>query len=357
MYLQSKLVSPGVALAVLFSLTTSCGADDDDTTGGSGATSTGGTSGGTSNNGGTGGTKTGGAGTGGSKGASGGKGGSGATSGAGATGGKGGSGASGGTGETGGSSDGGTTGNAGSAGDAGGAGGVGNSGGDAGQNGASRVSLGSAEGFAILAKAAISTVPTSVVTGNVGVSPAAATYITGFSLTADSTNTFATSPQVTGNVYAADYASPTPSDLTTAVGDMELAFTDAAGRAPDVTELAAGDIGGMTLEPGVYQWSSGLSIPTDITLEGGQTGVWIFQIAQDLTVSGATNVLLHGGALAKNVFWQVSGQVDLGTTAHFEGVVLSQTSITLGTGSSINGRLLAQTAVSLDASTVVEPAP
>lgn len=72
-------------------------------------------------------------------------------------------------------------------------------------------------------------------------------------MTADATNVFSTSSQVTGNVYAANYASPTPSNLTTAVGDMEHAFTDAAGRAPGVTELGTGNIGGMTLTPGVYK--------------------------------------------------------------------------------------------------------
>ena len=115
------------------------------------------------------------------------------------------------------------------------------------------VNLGTAGDYAILAKSGISTVPTSAITGDLGVSPAAATYITGFSLTADATNVFSTSPQVTGKVYAADYAPPTPSNLTTAVGDMQLAFTDAAGRAPDVTELGAGNIGGMTLARGRLQ--------------------------------------------------------------------------------------------------------
>ncbi len=219
------------------------------------------------------------------------------------------------------------------------------------------VNLGKAGDFVILAKSGISTVPTSAVTGDLGLSPAAATFITGFSLILDSTNVFSTSTQVTGNVYAADYAPPTPSNLTTAVGDMELAFTDAAGRAPGVTELGAGNIGGMTLEQGVYKWGTGLLIPTDVTLTGSATDVWIFQIAADLTMSSGAQILLAGGALAKNVFWQVAGLVDLGTTAHCEGVVLSQTAITLGTGASINGRLLAQTAVSLDGSTVVEPAP
>jgi hypothetical protein len=219
------------------------------------------------------------------------------------------------------------------------------------------VNLGTAGGFAILAKSGISTVPASAITGNLGVSPAAATYVTGFSLIADSTNAFSTSPQVTGKVYAADYAVPTPSNLTTAISDMQLAFTDAAGRAPGVTELGAGNVGGMNLAPGVYKWGTGLLIPTDVTLTGLATDVWIFQIAQDLTLSSGVRITLAGGALPKNIFWQVAGLVDVGTTAHLEGIVLSQTAITLGTGASINGRLLAQTAVSLDASTVVEPAP
>jgi hypothetical protein len=218
------------------------------------------------------------------------------------------------------------------------------------------VNLGTAGNFTILAKTGISNVPTSAITGDLGVSPAAATYITGFSLTADSTNVFSTSPQVTGSVYAADYSPPTPSNLTTAIADMQLAFTDAAGRAPNVTELGAGNIGGMTLAAGVYKWGTGLLIPTDVTLNGSATDVWIFEIAQDLTVSSATSVHLAGGAMAKNVFWQVSGLVDLGTTAHFEGIVLTQTSATLRTGASINGRLLAQTAVGIDGSAVVRPA-
>lgn len=228
--------------------------------------------------------------------------------------------------------------------------------GDTGAGNPARVELGLSGDYIILAKTAISTVPTSAVTGNLGVSPAAASYITGFSLTSDSTNVFATSPQVTGRVYAADYASPTPANMTTAVSDMQLAFSDAAGRAPSVTELGAGNIGGMTLTPGVYKWGTGLLIPADVTLDGSSTAVWIFQIAQDLTMSSATSIILTGGALPQNVFWQVSGQVDLDTTAHFEGIVLTQTSITLRTGASINGRLLAQTAVSLDGNTLVEPA-
>jgi hypothetical protein len=113
----------------------------------------------------------------------------------------------------------------------------------------------------------------------------------------------------------------------------------------------------MTLTTGVYKWSSGLSIPTNLTLTGSATDVWIFQIAQNLTVSNATDIVLVGGAVPKNVFWQVSGSTSLGTTAHFEGVILDQTAIALGTGASVNGRLFAQTAVTIESSTIVQPAP
>lgn len=219
------------------------------------------------------------------------------------------------------------------------------------------VDLGMAGDFAILAKSGVSTVPISAITGDVGVSPAAATFLTGFALILDSSNQFSTSTQVTGHLFAADYAPPTPANLTTSVLNMETAFTDAAGRAPGVTDLGAGNVGGMTLAPGVYKWGTGLLIPTDLTLNGSATDVWIFQVAQDLTVSTATDVVLTGGALAKNVFWQVTGLVDIGTTAHLEGIVLCATGITLGTGASVHGRLLAQTAVVLDGNTVVEPAP
>jgi hypothetical protein len=112
-------------------------------------------------------------------------------------------------------------------------------------------------------------------------------------------------------VYAADYTAPTPSALTTAIADMQLAYTDAAGRAPGVTEKGAGNIGGMTLAPGVYKWGTGLLIPTDLMLTGTATDVWIFQVAQNLTMSSGTKILLAGGAQAKNIFWQVAGLVDL----------------------------------------------
>jgi hypothetical protein len=215
------------------------------------------------------------------------------------------------------------------------------------------VDLGTAGQYAVLAKTGISTVSPSTIAGNLGVSPAAATYLTGFSLVLDASGTFSTSSQVTGKVYAADYASPTPANLTTAIGDMETAFTAAAGRAPDVTGLGAGSIGGMTLPAGVYGWGTGLLIATSVTLTGSPTDVWVFQVAKNLTIADGAQVVLAGGALAQNVFWQVSGGATVGTTAQLEGTVLCQTAIALDTKASLTGRLLAQTAATLDANTIV----
>lgn len=218
------------------------------------------------------------------------------------------------------------------------------------------VSLGTAGNFVILAKSGIDTVPTSALTGDIGVSPIDGTALTGFSLTMDSTNTFATSSQITGSAFAADYTSPTPSNLTTAVGNMEAAFTDAAGRpTPDFTELASGDLSGLTLVPGLYKWGTGVMISSDVTLSGGPDDVWIFQISGDFTIAADAQVILAGGAHPSNIFWQAFGAVALNTTSHLEGIVLSLTEITLATGASVNGRLLSQTAVTLDASTVTQP--
>ena len=217
------------------------------------------------------------------------------------------------------------------------------------------VVLGAAGTYVILAKSAISNVPTSAITGNLGLSPAAASFITGFALILPAGGAASTSAQVTGSVYAADYAVPTPVNLTTAIGNMQTAYTDAAGRpTPDHTELASGNIGGLTLPAGLYKWSNTVIIPKSVTLKGGPNDVWIFQIAGGVTQAAATRVNLTGGALAQNVFWQVAGVVDVGTTAHFEGIALSQTSITLHTGASANGRLFAQTAVTLAGNAVVQ---
>jgi hypothetical protein len=220
------------------------------------------------------------------------------------------------------------------------------------------VNLGTAGNFVILAETGISTVPKSVLTGDIGVSPVAHTAITGFSTINDSSNTFATSTQVVGKIYAADFAAPTPTYMTTAIGDLTIAYNDASGRnLPNFIELGSGQIGGLTLAPGLYKWGTGVMISSNMTLSGGPNDVWIFQISGNIIQAAATNVTLAGGARAKNVFWQTAGSVSIGATAHFEGIVLAKTLAALKTGASANGRLLVQTAVTLDQNTVTQPAP
>jgi hypothetical protein len=217
------------------------------------------------------------------------------------------------------------------------------------------VNLGTAGDYVILAKAGVSTTGVTAVVGDIGLSPAAASYVTGFALSSPAT-TFTTSAQVTGKVWASNYAVPTPANLTVAVLNMQTAYTDAAGRtSPTATELGAGNIQGMTLVPGLYKWGTGLSIPSAVTLSGGANDVWIFQIAKNLTVGNGAIVTLSGGAQAKNVFWQVAGQATLGTTSNFKGIILCKTLIAFNTGASITGRALAQTAVTLNATAVTNP--
>lgn len=216
------------------------------------------------------------------------------------------------------------------------------------------VNLGAAGNYVILAKTAITNIATSAVTGDMGLSPAATSYITGFALT--NATGYATASQVTGKVYAADMAVPTPINLTTAVSNMMTAYTDAAGRpTPDFTELGTGNIGGKTLTPGLYKWTTTVTMPSNVTISGGANDVWIFQISKNLIMSSAVKIILTGGAQAKNIFWQVAGQATLGTTSHFEGIILSMTGITFQTGASLNGRALAQSAVILDKNIVTKP--
>jgi hypothetical protein len=220
----------------------------------------------------------------------------------------------------------------------------------------SATDLGAAGAYAVLAKTGVTNVTGSTITGNVGVSPAAASYITGFALVADATNVFATSPSVVGHVYAASYAAPTPATLISAIGSMEIAYADAAGRtSPGFSELGSGAIGGLTLVPGLYKWTTSVTIPTNVTLSGGANDVWIFQISGDLTIAAARSVVMAGGAQARNVFWQVAGQSTLGSTSHFEGTILSKTAITLNTGASLNGRALAQSLVAMDNDAITIP--
>ena len=216
------------------------------------------------------------------------------------------------------------------------------------------IALGTAANFAVLAKYRVSTALESVVTGNVGVNVSGPTGMTGFSLTLDRSGRFSTSSQIVGRVYAADHTMP--ANLEMAVRNMESAYSQAVGETPhDITRLGASELGRRTLGPGLYQQGDGVLISSNVTLDGGLDDVWLFQIAGGITAAAGVKVILTGGARAKNVFWQASHAVTLGTAVRFEGIVMSRMAITLATGASVNGRLLAQTAVTLDAATVTQP--
>jgi hypothetical protein len=211
------------------------------------------------------------------------------------------------------------------------------------------VNLGVAGNFVILSKTGITSVYKSAITGDIGTSP-----ITGAAMVVSC-------GEVTGNVFSVDAAGPackttSATMLTSAIGDMQTAYTDAAGRSnPDFLNLGAGTIGGRTLTPGLYKWTSSVNIPTDITISGSPTDVFIFQVAGNLKMSSAVRVTLAGGVQAKNIYWVVAGAVTFGTTSHFEGNILGMTGINMQTGATINGRMLAQTAVTLQMNTVTRP--
>jgi hypothetical protein len=219
------------------------------------------------------------------------------------------------------------------------------------------VELGTAGNYAILTKTGISTVPDSSIYGDVAVSPIAATAMTGFDLVLDSGGQFSTSSQINGKAYAADYAAPTPTELTTAVSDMETAYTDAAGRPNEDDErknLGGGDISGEVLTPGVYTFDTDVSFSADIAFRGSVNDVFIIQTTGNLLQAEGTKVTLVGGAQAKNIFWQIAGQVSVGAGSEMQGVLLVKTDVVFVTGSFLNGRVLAQTACNLQVATITE---
>ncbi len=204
------------------------------------------------------------------------------------------------------------------------------------------VNLGSTANFTILAGAAVTAGP-GLINGDVGASPIAGSSIG------------IPAAQVNGIIYKVDASGEAATNvivnsvlLTAAKGDLTIAYNDAAGRTPIPTgpflNPGAGNIGGMNLVPGLYKFTGGALISTaDVTLTGGPNDVWIFQIATDLIVEAGISrkVILAGGALARNVFWQVGTSATLGVGSSFKGTILADQSITLQSGSTMEGRALA----------------
>jgi hypothetical protein len=233
------------------------------------------------------------------------------------------------------------------------------------------VDLGSAANYAILAEAGVSYTPTATVSstakiiGNIGVSPAAASTITGLALNLPAGGAYSTSTLVTGAIYAPGYAPPTPANLTTAIGDKLTAYNAAAamataggglaGGSPGTACPGAGSLGGVTLTPGVYTCTVAISIPTATALTFSGAGVYVIKTTQTLTQAANTQVTLTNGALPENIFWQVAGAVSIQAGAHMEGNILSAANIALVTGSTLKGRMYSATSIAMDSNTVTQP--
>lgn len=201
--------------------------------------------------------------------------------------------------------------------------------------------LGEAGDFAVLAGSTVTSTGTTALTGDLGVSPGAA--VTGFP-----------PGTMTGTLYAGNATS------AAAMADLTTAYNDAAGRTQSPVTVS-GNLGGLTLPPGLYRSTSGLAISSgDLTLDarGDPDAVFVFQIASTFTTSEGRSVILSGGARSANVFWQVGSSATLGTTSVVKGTILANQSITLNNNASLNGRALARIgAVTLAANAIVMPTP
>jgi hypothetical protein len=230
------------------------------------------------------------------------------------------------------------------------------------------VDLKTAGNYVILTQAGITYTPTATVTsthkitGNMGVSPAAASTITGFALELPAGGAYSVSTLVNGAVFAPGYAPPTPANLTTAIGDRQLAYDNAGlmtasggtvNGVPGVVCPGVGILNATTITPGVYHCANPVSITGNVTLDGA--GVYVFLFDQTLTQDASTQVILSNGALPENVFWRVGGAVSVGASAKMKGVLLTASSIALVTSAEVTGRLLSKTSVAMNANTVTQP--
>lgn len=227
--------------------------------------------------------------------------------------------------------------------------------------GPAAIDLGTASNFVILTRTGITNIPTSHITGNIGTSLDQASTDTAFA--------GITCGEVVGSVYSFNSTGPLPCvtvDATlvgAAVGDMMTAYTNAsspatpAGVGANNLDVGSGTLSGNDFTPGTYTWNSGVTITNDITLTGGPSDIWIFQVAGTLNIASGKKIILAGGALPQNIFWQVTGAVTLVTGSTFEGNILTQTNVAMQAGATLYGRALAQTAVTLDSNTVSANAP
>jgi hypothetical protein len=225
------------------------------------------------------------------------------------------------------------------------------------------VTLGASSPFAILASAQVTNIPTSSITGDVGLTPDAGANISGFTSPI-------TCPEVTGHVYAVDATGPAcalidPVLLASAKSDAESAFLDARAAVRGTPASISGDLNGLTLYPGLYESLTSVEISAGgilyLDAQGDANAVFILRSETSITTEAASQVVLAGGAKAANVYWTAGSSVTLGTTSIMKGTLIAGTSISLLTGANLEGRALNQgaaaEAVTLDQSTITVPSP
>jgi methionine-rich copper-binding protein CopC len=221
-----------------------------------------------------------------------------------------------------------------------------------GPTGQAPVNLGTAARFAILSHSAITNIPSSAITGDVGISPGVRSSITGL-----------TNPEVTGTIFAADDADPVPAMLTQAKADAEAAYLDAVAATRGTPTPLSGNINGLTLVPGLYESGTSIEISPGgfvyLDAQGDVNAVFVIRSATSITTESTSEVVLTNGAQAKNIFWAAGSAVTLGANSKMKGTLIASTSISLLTGSRLDGRALIQGAaagqVSLDQAIIVRP--
>jgi hypothetical protein len=201
------------------------------------------------------------------------------------------------------------------------------------------VSLAGASELAVLAGSAVTNTGATNITGDLGLSPG--TSVGGFP-----PGILVGTQHINDNI------------ATQAKLDLTAAYNDAAGRTSTDIVTLSGNIGGLTLTPGLYKSTSSLAISSgDLTFDakGNASAVFIIQIASTLTTTSGRKVILSGGALASNIFWQVGTSATFGTTSVFKVTILAMQSITFNTGATLNGRGLARTGgVTMAGNTIVK---
>ena len=201
------------------------------------------------------------------------------------------------------------------------------------------ISLASASGLAVLAGSAITSTGDTNITGDVGLSPGSS--IGGFP------------PGILNGEQHINNNTSSQAKL-----DLTAAYNEAAGRTSTDIVTLSGNIGGLTLTPGLYKSTSSLAVSSgDLTFDakGNANAVFIIQIATTLTTTSGRKVILSGGALASNIFWQVGSSATFGTTTVFKGTVMAMQSITFNTGASLDGKALARTgAVTMAGNVIVK---